>query len=241
MISFPQIRYFFSNYGHFTLFIVVCLAAINQMQKPKTVSATISCEKIATATLAISKQGFDHYNYKQLPTIAFESPFCLTDKTYFEHNGWSAWYEICFDQTPQNLTIDFHQYGTVVCFDENKQSLNAQISESQNNTPRHLRHIFFDLPKSDKVAHLTLQTSELNRFLNDKPQSFTLILPYENQLLRFELTQYEVLTDDFEVLDAKTGKRYTAQKGLHYRGVLQNAPLSIAPFYHTFYYCLLHG
>jgi GEVED domain/Metallo-peptidase family M12/Secretion system C-terminal sorting domain/Fibronectin type III domain len=84
-------------------------------------------------------------------------------------------------------------------------------------------------PETDrrKVTRLSINAPTLTTFLRDKPETCALTLPYERENLDLELTKYEVTTEDFEVLDAKTGARYYAEKGLFYRGTLKNDPLSM--------------
>jgi signal transduction histidine kinase len=140
-------KYFVLNYWHFVLFTFIIWSVINQINTPKTVTATVNCEQSVWANLAFSKPVFAHSNYKKLPVIEFDTSFRLTNETILTQNCLSTWYKISFDSIPENLSIDFFQYETVIGFEANYQNLDPHLAESNNNTLQHCRHIFFDLPK----------------------------------------------------------------------------------------------
>ena len=138
------------NYWHFVLIAVVIFNAVYQSFTLKSVYATVRCEKPVWVTFAISEPSFHNASPKKLSAIIFSGEQKFSDSTLIQHNKFSAWYKIRFDEIPMNISLDFFQYETVTGYDISGNIFPGTIFESDVNKINHKRHVVFDLNQTNQ-------------------------------------------------------------------------------------------
>ena len=142
---------YLSKYWHLGLiFALVCISRI-ESQKLRFCSIKIVNPENVKLYLAPSKAAFIHTPQNQLPKIEFDSFHLIKNDENIFQNHWSAWYKIKFDTLPENFTLDFYNFETVVGSDKNGQLLNDNTVETASFSSKHKRHVFFSFQKNDSA------------------------------------------------------------------------------------------
>ncbi|HET8837752.1 MAG TPA: T9SS type A sorting domain-containing protein [Flavobacteriaceae bacterium] len=76
---------------------------------------------------------------------------------------------------------------------------------------------------------LELNLSELQRLMNERPETIEISFPYKETEITVELFKNNILTENFEPVD-QNAKAISYQPGVYYRGIVKNDPGSIAAF-----------
>ena len=82
--------------------------------------------------------------------------------------------------------------------------------------------------EASDVSVMQLKSTELQKIVNEKPQSMELTFPFENGEVTVELVKNNILTNDFQVETDKGIKAYTP--GVYYQGIIQGDNSSVVAF-----------
>ncbi len=80
------------------------------------------------------------------------------------------------------------------------------------------------------VTYLKLESAAISDIITQRPSTMELHIPFKDSEIAVELVEFNPLTDDFTVLDAKTNARNDYKPGVYYRGVVKNDDKSIVAF-----------
>jgi Metallo-peptidase family M12/Fibronectin type III domain len=95
-------------------------------------------------------------------------------------------------------------------------------------TPQDLFHAKPNNADNAQKNLLQMQQDTRDNIVQTRPEALQLTLPFKNSELVLELVKSQVITPDFQVLDALTNQVYPVEDGVYYRGVVQGDPTSLA-------------
>ena len=186
---------YLSKYWHLGLiFALVCISR-TEFQKLRFCNIKIVNSENVKLYLAPSKAAFIHTPQNELPKIEFDSFHLIKNDENIFQNHWSAWYKIKFDTLPENFTLDFYNFETVVGSDANSKFIFDHCVETSTRIKNHNRHVFFDLQKTNttqifffKVFALTQQKSDSLEIRFTPTKNFKNIINaefYESQVFMY--------------------------------------------------------
>lgn len=82
--------------------------------------------------------------------------------------------------------------------------------------------------EAEGVAVMQLKSGELERIMNEKPETMEMSFPFEDGELTVELVKENILTTDFQVETDKGVKAYTP--GVYYQGIIKGDNNSVVAF-----------
>lgn len=82
--------------------------------------------------------------------------------------------------------------------------------------------------EASDVTVMQLISNELQKIVNDKPETMELTFPFEDSEITVELVKNNILTNDFQVETDKGIKAYTA--GVYYQGIIKGDDTSVVAF-----------
>jgi hypothetical protein len=94
--------------------------------------------------------------------------------------------------------------------------------------PQDLFHAKPNNAENTQKTLLLLQQDARDNIVQTRPEALQLTLPFKNSELVLELVKSQVITPDFQVLDALTNQVYPVEDGVYYRGAVQGDPTSLA-------------
>lgn len=82
--------------------------------------------------------------------------------------------------------------------------------------------------EADGVTVMQLKSTELQKIVDEKPETMELSFPFENGEMTVELVKNNILTTDFQVETDKGTKAYTP--GVYYQGIIKGDNTSVVAF-----------
>lgn len=82
--------------------------------------------------------------------------------------------------------------------------------------------------EADGVAVMKLKPTELQRIVNERPETMEMTFPFENGEMTVELVRDNILTNDFQVETDKGVRAYTP--GVYYQGIIKGNNSSVVAF-----------
>ena len=183
------------NYWHFALLAALISFAFYQKTIIEPVQARFYAEKQVIGTIAVSQPAYHHAAYSDWAKVVYDTAVALKNATLIQHNKFSAWYKIHFDDLPKNSALNFFQYETVVGFDETGHELTCKTAETGSGSNQHKRNLIFYLPDTPQYKTfyfkvfarkwqgndvLSLELQDQTQLNNEIYRDF-----YENQSIAF--------------------------------------------------------
>ena len=134
------------KYWHYALFIILTCVCLKEFNTTRPSISKIVLHENLEAQIAVSNEYCNHMPANEFLNVEFEKPTAFITGNQIKQNHWSAWYKINFGEIPENCTLDFYNYETVIGLDANGQYLNNKTVETASNSQNHNRHAFFDFP-----------------------------------------------------------------------------------------------
>ena len=177
-----QLSFYVLNYWHFILIGALICVSINEFKKNRYCSIKIINPENVKLYLASSNDVYSHLPKSQFSNISFDSFRTINNNENIFQKHWSAWYKIRIDSIPEDFTLDFYNFETVIGLDKNGQSLSENTVETASASDKSKRHIFFSFQKNDftqicffkvlaktkrQTGHLEIRLIKSNNFLKD--------------------------------------------------------------------------
>ena len=153
-----QLSFYVLNYWHFILIGALICVSINEFKKNRYCSIKIINPENVKLYLASSNDVYSHLPKSQFSNISFDSFRTINNNENIFQKHWSAWYKIRINTIPDDFTLDFYNFETVIGLDKNLNSLLDHCVETSTRNNNHKRHVFFDLKKTNDSQILYFKT-----------------------------------------------------------------------------------